>query len=233
MTTATRTTSTPPVAPFEQATDHPAVRVRPADARFPTEIGWLHSKHSFSFGQHQHPGNVGYRSLRVLNDDVVEPGQGFGEHPHRDMEILTWVLDGALKHGDSMGNLKELAPGELQAMTAGTGVRHSEFNASATGTVHFLQVWIEPRAAGAEPRYLQQSFDAAGRANRWQTLAIDDTRHADAPSAMPIAQDAELSVADVAEGATVEATVPAGRHGYLHLATGRATVTTADGRVNA
>ncbi|MEM6755956.1 MAG: pirin family protein [Planctomycetota bacterium] len=230
MTTATQTPRTP-TAPFERATGRPAVTYRPADARFRTEIGWLHSKHSFAFGAHDHPANRGYRSLRVINDDVVEPGQGFGEHPHRDMEILTWVLDGALKHGDSLGNLQTLAPGELQAMTAGTGIRHSEFNASDAQRVHFLQVWIEPRARGAAPRYLQQAFDAAGRANRWQALAIDDTRQAEATGAMPIAQDASLSVADIAADQSVAVAVEPGRHAYVHLATGSAGAITADGTV--
>ncbi|MEM9253517.1 MAG: pirin family protein [Planctomycetota bacterium] len=232
MTTTTTQTRRTHTAPFEQATGHPAVTHRPADARFRTEIGWLHSQHSFAFGAHDHPANRGYRALRVINDDVVEPGQGFGEHPHRDMEILTWVLDGGLKHGDSLGNLQVLKPGELQAMTAGTGIRHSEFNASETDPVHFLQIWLMPRHAGAEPRYLQQSFDAAGRANRWQTLAIDDTRQAEAPEAMPIAQDASLSVADVDAGASVTVKVAPGRHGYVHLATGAAKATTADGSVD-
>jgi len=221
-----------PVPPFEQPTDHPAVLHRPADARFRSELGWLHSRHSFAFGMHDHPGNRGYRALRVINDDVVEPGQGFGEHPHRDMEILTWVLDGGLKHGDSLGNMQTLRPGELQAMTAGRGIRHSEFNASASEQAHFLQVWLLPRAAGAEPRYLQRSFDGDGRTGRWQTLAIDDTRQGEAPDAMPIATDAALSVADLSADSSVAIDVAPGRHAYVHLATGSARATTPDGRLD-
>ncbi|MEM1212904.1 MAG: pirin family protein [Planctomycetota bacterium] len=201
-------------------TTSPTVTHIPGDSRGHTEIGWLNSRHSFSFGQFHDPNRMGFRSLRVLNDDRVVPGAGFGEHPHRDMEILTWVLDGALKHGDSIGNLKELRPGELQAMTAGTGIVHSEFNASDTDPVHFIQVWIEPRAADVQPRYDQKAFDAEGRSNRWQTLASGR----DAEGALPIDQDAELRVADVAEGASVEFHVDADRHGYIHVATGSVTV---------
>ncbi|MEM6393491.1 MAG: pirin family protein [Planctomycetota bacterium] len=192
----------------------------PGNSRGHTDLGWLDSRHSFSFGRFHDPNRMSFRSLRVLNDDRVVPGAGFGEHPHRDMEILTWVLDGALKHGDSIGNLKALRPGELQAMTAGTGIVHSEFNASDTDPVHFIQVWIEPRAAGVQPRYDQKAFDASGRANRWQTVA---SGHG-VEGALPIDQDAELRVADVSAGALVEVRVDADRYGYLHVATGSVTV---------
>ncbi|MEM6551800.1 MAG: pirin family protein [Planctomycetota bacterium] len=201
-------------------TKTPTVTHIPGDSRGHTDIGWLDSRHSFSFGQYHDPNRMAFRSLRVLNDDRVVPGAGFGEHPHRDMEILTWVLDGALKHGDSIGNLKELRPGELQAMTAGTGIVHSELNASDTDPVHFIQVWIEPRAGGVQPRYDQKAFDAEGRVNRWQTVASGR----DADGALPIDQDAEFRVADVAAGASVEVHVDADRYGYLHVATGSVTV---------
>jgi len=182
--------------------------IRRAEARGRTEIGWLHSQHSFSFGQYQDPERMGYRALRVINDDIVEPGQGFGEHGHRDMEIVTWVLSGGLKHGDSLGNMQVLSPGELQAMTAGTGIQHSEFNASDTERVHFLQVWLLPRERGVQPRYLQDEFDAAGRANQWQALATDAT----------------LRVADLAAGKSIDVDVAEGKHAYVHVVTGNVDV---------
>src|SRR5687767_6274369 len=125
-------------------TAHASLELRHADAKGTTELGWLHSRHSFSFGRYYDPQNIRYRSLRVLNDDVVEPGGGFGEHPHDNMEILTWVLNGALRHADSTGTSGVIHPGDVQMMTAGRGIRHSEFNASKTDLVHLLQIWIEP-----------------------------------------------------------------------------------------
>lgn len=198
------------------------VTVRPADRRGRTEIGWLHSRHSFAFGRYHDPAdpqNNGYHGLRVINDDVVEPGQGFGEHGHDNMEILTWVLEGELKHGDSLGNMRVLRPGELQMMTAGTGIRHSEFNASADLPVHFLQVWIEPEHRDIEPRYTQRAFDADGRANRWQVLTTG--READATDeSLTIDRDATLRVADLANGRTLTVANATGRHAYVHIAAG-------------
>lgn len=196
-----------------------AFEIRRAADRGASNLGWLQSRHSFSFGRYYDPARMGFRSLRVINDDVVRPGAGFGEHGHDNMEILTWVLDGALRHGDSLGHDMVLRPGELQAMTAGTGIRHSEFNASATAPVHFLQIWIEPDTPDMNPRYDQRAFDAAGRANRWQTLATG--READADGvAMPIRQDATLRIAELSAGATVDVTVAPGRAAYVHVATG-------------
>jgi len=194
------------------------LQTRPADQRGQTEIGWLHSRHSFSFGGYQDPQRMNFRALRVLNDDVVEPGQGFGEHPHRDMEIITWVLDGALKHGDSLGNMQTLAPGELQAMTAGTGIRHSEFNASDTQPVHLLQVWLMPRKQGAKPRYLQREYEAQGRFNQWQTIAADERLNLGGP--LPLDTDVVVRVADVQAGQSITLDNPEGRAAYLHVATG-------------
>lgn len=200
-----------------------------ADDRGRTRLGWLDSAHSFSFGRYIDRSRMGFRSLRVINDDVIAPGGGFGEHPHADMEILTWVLDGALRHGDSLANSEVLVPGELQRMTAGRGIRHSEFNASDTEPAHLLQIWIEPGTAGLEPAYGQRAFPAAGRADRWQLLAAGGSRVGDA-DALRIHQDASLCVADLGAGASLPFEVDAGRYGYLHIATGSVTI---DGRAYA
>lgn len=194
----------------------PGIMLRPADQRGRTAIGWLDSYHTFSFGGYQDPAFTGFRTLRVINDDTVAPGAGFGEHPHRDMEILTWVLDGALAHRDSLGNTETLSPGELQTMSAGTGIQHSEFNASQTEPVHFLQMWVLPDTAGHTPRYQQKRFDGAGRVDRWQLIASSDARD----GSLPIHQDATLSVVELSSAGRLTASIGAGRHGWLHLATG-------------
>ncbi|MEZ6190095.1 MAG: pirin family protein [Phycisphaerales bacterium] len=135
-----------------QTTTNP-ITFLPGDQRGTTQIGWLYSRHSFSFGRYYDPAKMGYRSLRVINDDVISPGTGFGEHGHDNMEILTWVVDGALRHGDSLGHSQRLEPGELQAMSAGSGIRHSEYNDSSSKPVRLLQIWIEPAKHNTEPRY--------------------------------------------------------------------------------
>lgn len=191
--------------------------IRRADERGRTRIGWLDSAHSFSFGHYHDPANTHYRALRVINDDVIAPGAGFGEHGHDNMEIISWMLDGALKHGDSLKNQRELTPGEAQVMSAGTGIRHSEFNASATDTAHLLQVWIIPDRPGHAPQYGQRRFEAAGRANRFQAIASG--RGAD--GALPIHQDADVLIADVSAGGEVAYEMAEGRHAYLHVATGK------------
>ena len=134
------------------------ITLRKAGERFHTRAGWLDSRHTFSFGQHYDPNQVGFRALRVINDDTVQPAEGFGAHPHRDMEILTCVLSGALQHQDSTGGGGVIRPGDLQRMSAGTGVVHSEFNASEKEPVHFLQIWIVPERTGIAPGYEQKSF---------------------------------------------------------------------------
>lgn len=201
------------------------ITVRPAESRGTTSIDWLYSRHTFSFGRYHDAEQMGFSHLRVINDDVIQPGGGFGEHPHRDMEIMTWVLEGSLRHGDSLGNLQELRPGELQMMTAGRGIRHSEVNGSETEPVHLLQIWIEPRKAGREPRYQQTAFPAEGRKNRWQLLAVDDqeTDRLEAPT-MPIAQAARVSVADLDEGESLGYAFDGGRVGWLHVARGEVMV---------
>ncbi|WP_428390005.1 pirin family protein [Mucisphaera sp.] len=197
---------------------------RPANDRGATHLSWLNSRHTFSFGQYQDPQHMGFGPLRVINDDIVAPAGGFGEHPHKDMEIMTWVLSGALKHGDSLGNLQTLTPGELQVMTAGRGIYHTEMNASNTEPTHFLQIWIQPRTPGVEPRYDQHAYPREGRTNQWQLLAADDTEtDRFGPQTLPIAQAARLSVADLDPGQTLTYDFEEGRSGWLHLATGKAT----------
>jgi len=138
------------------------LRIRRAQDRFTSRLEWLDSRHTFSFGGHHHPDHMGFRALRVINDDRITPGAGFGTHGHRDMEILSFVVDGALEHKDSMGNGSVIRPGEVQRMSAGTGVRHSEFNHRRDASSRFLQVWIVPERTGIVPSYEQRSFDERG-----------------------------------------------------------------------
>ena len=182
-----------------------------------TEIGWLDGKHSFSFGRFMDPARMGFGSLRVINDDVIKAGRGFGMHPHREMEILTWVLDGKVVHEDSTGMRGEIVPGDLQLMSAGTGIRHSEMNGLDDGATRLLQIWIEPGTAGIEPGDQQASFDEGGRADRWQLLASPDARD----GSLKIHADAEVSVSVLRAGKAVHAAVDAGRMAYVHVARGR------------
>lgn len=192
------------------------IAIRPASARGLTDIGWLHSRHSFSFGHYRDPARMNYRSLRVLNDDIVAPGRGFSEHPHADMEIITWILSGSLRHADSIGRGGLLRPGDAQVMSAGTGIRHSEMNASRDEPVHFLQVWITPDLAGHPPRYAQRSFDPRLRADRWQVIAGPGQTG----DSLSIHQDARISVAAFESGQSTVFGVSPGRSGYLHIARG-------------
>ena len=201
-------------------TPNPAFSIRPADTRGPTRMGWLNSMHSFSFGGYHDPQRTGYHGLRVLNDDRVAPGGGFPTHPHRDMEILSWVLDGSLAHRDSTGTVATLPPFTAQLMSAGSGVTHSEFNASATEPVHFLQVWIEPRARGLRPNYQERTTTPDERRNAWVALANPQG----SAGAAIIQADAVVSVADVAPGARVMLEVERDRVAYVHVATGRGAI---------
>jgi len=193
------------------------IRIRRSRERGHFDHGWLDTFHTFSFAQYHDPAHMGFRALRVINEDRVAPGAGFGMHPHRDMEILTWVLDGALAHEDSMGHRQALHPGEIQRMSAGTGVMHSEFNDSADEPVHLLQIWLLPERRGIEPSYEQKPFPLGGRTNRLRLLAAPDARD----GAVGIHTDAELHVATLDEGARVEHALRPGRHAWLHVARGR------------
>ena len=198
------------------------IELRRGEERGVTRIGWLDSRHSFSFGEYYDPARMSFHGLRVINDDVIAPAGGFPMHGHSDMEILTWVLRGALRHRDSLGSEGVIVPGDLQAMSAGRGIRHSEFNDSDRQDVRLLQVWIAPRQRGLSPSYQQAAFDPAGRAGRWQLLA-SGLATAAAPAAaptLPIHADADLRVADLAPGTSLVLEVPSGRHAYLHLAQG-------------
>ncbi|MFN3167544.1 MAG: pirin family protein [Phycisphaeraceae bacterium] len=201
----------------------PNIEIRRASDRGRTQIGWLDSAHSFSFGRYHDPRRMGYRSLRVINDDVIQPGTGFGEHGHDNMEIVTWVLEGALRHGDSLANSRELTPGEVQVMSAGSGIRHSEFNASDTEPGHFIQVWIEPKGAGIAPRYDQATIDAEARRNAFAPIASGRDKDVER-GAPPIHQDAAVLVADLDPGGKASYSLAEGRGAYIHLATGKATV---------
>jgi redox-sensitive bicupin YhaK (pirin superfamily) len=192
------------------------IAVRKSDERFHTDIGWLDSRHTFSFGEHYHPEQLGFRALRVINEDRVAAGQGFPTHPHRDMEILSYVLDGALGHKDSMGTGSVIKPGELQRMTAGTGVLHSEQNAQPDGPTHFLQIWIVPERRGLEPGYEQRAFPESERQGRLRLIAARDGRQ----GAVTVHQDAELYAALLAPGDRVTHVLAPGRHAWVQVARG-------------
>src|SRR6266481_2529440 len=193
------------------------ITLRKSTQRGHADHGWLNTYHTFSFAQYYDPKNMGYGPLRVINDDVVAPAKGFGTHGHNDMEILTWVLDGQLEHKDSMGNHGVINPGELQRMSAGTGVRHSEFNASQTEPVHLLQIWIEPEREGITPSYEQTAFPAEGRDGKLQLLAA---RNPNGSGAVTIHQDASLQVADLRKGQSVSHKLNTGRRAWVHVAYG-------------
>lgn len=196
------------------------IRVRKSHERGHADHGWLKTFHTFSFATYQDPSHVRFRALRVMNEDVVAPGQGFGTHPHHDMEIVTYVLEGALEHRDSMGNGEILRPGEFQRMTAGTGIEHSEFNPSATEPVHLYQIWLFPERKGIEPSYEQKAFQVAGRENRLQLVA---SRHGDEGS-LVIHQDARIFLANLSPGFSISHTLAPGRHAWLQVLRGRVAV---------
>ena len=189
--------------------------IRRANERGHANHGWLDTYHTFSFADYYDPQWMGYRSLRVINDDLVMPGMGFGTHPHRDMEIVTYILNGALEHKDSMGNGRVIRTGELQYMAAGTGVRHSEFNPSGDEAVRFLQIWIEPDTRGVQPRYAEKSL-AGGATGRLQLMTSKTGRD----GSMAIHQDADLWLAKLEPGQTVTHALASGRHAWVHVAEG-------------
>jgi redox-sensitive bicupin YhaK (pirin superfamily) len=189
--------------------------IRKANERGHANHGWLDTWHSFSFADYHDPAWMGYRTLRVINDDLVMPGQGFGKHPHRDMEIITYVLSGALEHQDSMGNGRIIRPGEFQYMAAGTGVLHSEFNPSKDEAVHLLQIWILPDHAKARPAYAEKRTQELA-AGAWHLITSQTGRD----DSMTINQDADLWLARLAPKQTLDRAVAAGRHAWLHVAEG-------------
>lgn len=190
----------------------------PSDRRGLTDIGWLTGRHSFSFGEWRDPERMRYRSLRVLNDDLVAPGGGFAEHAHHDMEIVTVVLEGALRHRDSLGHEETLRAGEVQVMSAGTGIRHSEFNASQREPVHFIQTWLLPRAQGLPPRYAQRAFDPERRPGTLVCVATGAGAPAD--GALAIGQDASLWVGAFRGRERTEHALVPGRAAYVHVMRG-------------
>jgi len=192
------------------------IRVHGANQRGHARHGWLESFHTFSFADYHDPRFMGFRALRVINEDRVQPGQGFGTHSHRDMEIVTYVLEGALAHKDSLGTGSIIRPGDVQRMSAGTGVAHSEFNHSPTELVHFLQIWILPREEGLAPSYEQRSFPAAERTDRLRLVASRDARE----GSVEIHQDVDLHAAVLSSGAALEHPLRAGRHAWLQVARG-------------
>jgi redox-sensitive bicupin YhaK (pirin superfamily) len=190
--------------------------IRRADQRGHADHGWLDTRHTFSFAEYHDPKHMGFRSLRVINEDRVAPGRGFGTHPHRDMEIISYVLDGGLAHRDSMGNGSIIHPGEVQRMSAGTGVRHSEHNASQQEGVHFLQIWIVPDRRGIEPSYEQKAFAAAERQGSLRLVVDPEGRE----GALTINADARLYTTSLGAGEQVQHQVAAGRHAWIQVARG-------------
>ena len=192
------------------------MQVRKAADRGVAEHGWLSSRHTFSFADYRDPSQIGFSDLRVINEDRVTPGQGFGTHGHRDMEIFSYVLEGALAHKDSMGTGAQIKPGDVQLMSAGSGVTHSEFNGSETEPVHFLQVWIMPDHSGGKPVYQQQHFSEADKRGRLRLIISPDGRD----DSLRIQQDTNVyaGLFDGDEGATL--TLDKNRHAYVHVARG-------------
>jgi redox-sensitive bicupin YhaK (pirin superfamily) len=196
------------------------IRVRSAENRGRTDWGWLDSRHTFAFGEYHDPDHMGFGPLRVINDDRVAPGAGFGTHGHRDMEILSYVLEGALEHKDSAGGGGVIRPGEIQFMRAGTGVTHSEFNHSKQEPVHFLQIWIVPDTRGLGPTYGQRSFDRAAAARGPVLLASRDGRE----GSIHVQQDVDLWTTMLEPGLARTVTLRPGRQAWVHVATGALSV---------
>jgi redox-sensitive bicupin YhaK (pirin superfamily) len=192
------------------------IEVRRSDERGTTRTDWLDSRHSFSFGEYRDPRHVGFRALRVVNEDRVRPGQGFAPHSHRDMEILTWILEGALQHRDSLGNGSVIRPGEIQRMSAGTGITHSEYNPSPSQPVHFLQLWIVPSERDVSPSYEQREVPESERRNGLRLVASPDG----AAGSVRLHQDARVHAALLDPGREVRLPLAAGRHAWVQVARG-------------
>src|SRR5450631_1672744 len=190
--------------------------IRRSDERGHAEHGWLDSRHTFSFADYHDPEQMGFRALRVINEDRVQPAAGFGSHPHRDMEILSYVLEGGLAHKDSLGTGSTIRPGDVQRMSAGTGVTHSEFNASATDPVHFLQIWLLPEEKAITPSYEQKHFDAASRTGRLKLVASHDGRD----GSLTVHQDVAVYSGLLGAKEHAEVALAKGRHGWVQVARG-------------
>lgn len=206
------------------------ISLRRNNERGLSRFDWLDSRHTFSFGDYYDPQNMGFSDLRVINEDRVAPGGGFPTHSHRDMEIVTYVLEGALAHKDSTGTSSVIRVGDVQRVSAGTGISHSEYNASQTEPVHFLQIWIIPNRTGLQPGYEQRSFDLQKNSGSWMLIAAPDARD----GAVKIHQDAELWLTALPEGAEIAYPLDAGRRAWLQVARGKvslngATLNTGDG----
>lgn len=196
------------------------ITIRRSDERGRTRLDWLDSRHTFSFGDYHDSRHVHFRDLRVINEDRVEAARGFGTHPHRDMEIITTVLDGKLAHRDSLGSGSTLSPGEVQVMSAGTGITHSEFNASPGETTHFMQIWILPERQGLAPRYDQKAFPEKDRRGRFQAVASPDGRE----GSLKIHQNVTLLLGSFEEGEGATYPLAPDRHAWLQVARGAVTV---------
>lgn len=194
--------------------------LRRAHERGHADHGWLDTYHTFSFAQYRDPAHMGFRHLRVLNDDRVAPGQGFGTHGHSNMEIVTLVMDGALQHRDSMGNGSILRPGDVQRMSAGSGVTHSEFNASSSDWLHLLQIWLLPAKLNVEPGYKEKTFAPDELSGRLRLIVSPDGRD----GSLTIGQDAALHFGRLGKGDVATHSLRAGRHAWIHVATGTAMV---------
>ncbi len=196
------------------------ITCRPSEQRGHFDHGWLDTYHTFSFADYSDPAHMGFRDLRVINEDRVAPGQGFGTHSHRDMEIITVVFAGALEHKDSMGNGSVMRPGDVQRMSAGTGVSHSEFNHSMKEPVHLIQIWILPSAKGIKPGYEQRAFPVEERRRRLRAIAARDGRD----GALKINQDVELFASEMTATDRTEHALRPGRHAWLQLVRGGVTL---------
>lgn len=194
--------------------------IRHRDERGTAKMGWLNSQHSFSFGHYYDPEHMGFRALRVINEDRVIPGAGFPTHGHRDMEIISYVLDGALEHKDSTGTAAVIKPGEVQRMSAGTGVRHSEYNASKKDAVHFLQIWIIPEKEGIAPGYEQRAFSDAEKRGKLRLVASRDGRE----GSVTVHQDVDLYASLLSAGDKVDFDLQPGRNAWIQVARGQVKV---------
>ena len=192
------------------------ITIRPASERGHRDYGWLDTHHTFSFGDYHDPAHMGFRSLRVINEDRVRPGEGFPTHPHRDMEIVTWVLEGALQHRDSMGHGSVIRPREIQRMSAGTGITHSEHNASQSEPVHFLQIWIVPWRRGSPPSYEQKVVPPEEARGAFRLVASADGRD----GSVTLQQDAEIHASFLEPGESLTRELPAGRHAWIQVTRG-------------